>query len=44
MIGFQCNNGFRFLLCVINFYSKNAWVVPLKDLKAITIANAIQPF
>ena len=23
--------GFRFLLCVIDIYSKYAWVVPLKD-------------
>ena len=25
--------GFRFLLCVIDAYSKHAWVVPLKDKK-----------
>ena len=25
------NKGFRFLLCVIDIYSKSAWVVPLKD-------------
>ena len=25
--------GFRFLLCVIDIYSKYAWVVPLKDKK-----------
>ena len=25
------NKGFRFLLCVINIFSKYAWVVPLKD-------------
>ena len=24
------NKGFRFLLCVINIYSKYAWVVPFK--------------
>ena len=28
---------FRFLLCVINIYSKNAWVVTLKVKKGITI-------
>ena len=27
------NKGFRFLLCVIDIYSKCAWVVPLKDKK-----------
>ena len=27
------NNGFTFLLCVIDIFSKYAWVVPLKDKK-----------
>ena len=36
------NKGFRFLLCVIDIFSKYAWVVPLKDKKGITIANAFQ--
>ena len=36
------NKGIRFLLCVINIFSKYAWVVPLKDKKGITIANAFQ--
>ena len=27
------NKGYRFLLCVIDIYSKYAWVVPLKDKK-----------
>ena len=27
------NKGFRFLLCLIDIYSKYAWVVPLKDKK-----------
>ena len=27
------NNGFRFLLCVIDIFSKYAWVIPLKDKK-----------
>ena len=34
------NKGFRFLLCVIDIYSKYAWVVPLKDKNGITITNA----
>ena len=36
------SKGFRFLLCVIDIFSKYAWVVPLKDKKGITITNAFQ--
>ena len=36
------NKGFRFLLCVIDIYSKYAWVISLKDKKRITITNAFQ--
>ena len=36
------NKGFRFLLCVIDIFSKYAWVVPLKDKKGVTIVNAFQ--
>ena len=36
------NKGFRFLLCVIDTYSKYAWVVPLEDKNGITITNAFQ--
>ena len=36
------NKGFRFLLCVIDIYSKYAWVVPLKDKKGISIVDAFQ--
>ena len=38
------NKGFRFLLCVIDIYSKYAWVVPLKDKKGVSVANAFQNF
>ena len=38
------NKGFRFLLCVIDIYSKYAWVIPLKDKKGITITNEFQKF
>ena len=38
------NKGFRFLLCVIDIFSKYAWVVPLKDKKGISIVNAFQKF
>ena len=36
------NKGFRFLICVIDIYSKYAWVISLKDKKGITITNAFQ--
>ena len=36
------NKEFRFLLCVIDIFSKYAWVVPLKDKKGISIVNAFQ--
>ena len=36
------NKGFRFLLCVIDIFSKYAWVIPLKGKKAISIVNAFQ--
>ena len=29
------NKGIRFLLCVIDIFSKYAWVIPLKDKKAL---------
>ena len=36
------NKGFGFLLCVIDIFSKYAWVVPLKDKKGISIVNAFE--
>ena len=36
------NKGCRFLLCVIDIYSKYGWVIPFKDKKGITITNAFQ--
>ena len=36
------NKGFRFLLSVINIFSKCALVVPLKDKVDESIANAFQ--
>ena len=35
------NKGFRFLLCVIDIFSKYAWVVPLKDKKGVSIVDDI---
>ena len=36
------NKGFRFLLCVVDIFSKYAWVIPLKDKKNIIIVKAFQ--
>ena len=36
------NKGFRFLLCVIDIFSKYAWVIPLKHKRGISIVNAFQ--
>ena len=36
------NKEFKFLLCVIDIFSKYAWVIPLKDKKGISIINAFQ--
>ena len=38
----KVNKGFRFLLCVIDIFSKYDWVIPIKDKKGITIVNAFQ--
>ena len=37
------NKGFRFLLCVIDIYSKYAWVILQKDKKGPAITNAFKP-
>ena len=36
------NKRFRFLLCVIDFFSKYAWVVSLKDQRGVSIVDAFQ--
>ena len=36
--------GFRFLLCVIDIFSKYARVISLKDKKGTTITNDFQNF
>ena len=36
------NKGIRYLLCVIDIFSKHALVVPLKDKKGVTIVNAFE--
>ena len=36
------NKGFGFLLCVIDIFSKYAWVVLLKDKKGVSIVDAFE--
>ena len=36
------NKGYRFLLCVIDIFSKYAWVIPIKDKKGISIVSGFQ--
>ena len=38
----KCNKKIRYLLCVIDIFSKYAWVVPLKDKKGTAIVNVFQ--
>ena len=38
----KCNKWIKYLVCVIDFFKKYAWVIPLKDKKGITIVNACQ--
>ena len=38
----KANEGLRFVLCVIDIFSKYTWVIPLKDKKAISITNVFQ--
>ena len=38
----KCSIGIKYLLCVIDLFSKYALVVPLKDEKGVTIVNAFQ--
>ena len=36
------NKGIKYLLCVIDLFSKYAWVVPIKDKKGTSIVNAFK--
>ena len=36
------NKGYIFLLCVIDIFSKYAWVIPLKDKKGAGIVDSFQ--
>ena len=36
------NKGIKYLLCVIDLFSRYAWVVTLKDKKGVSIVNGFQ--
>ena len=36
------DKGFKFLKCVIDIFSKHAWVVPLKDKKGVSIVDPFE--
>ena len=36
------NKGIKYLLCVIDLFSKYAWVIPIKDKKGTSIVNALK--
>ena len=36
------NKGFKYLLCVIDLFSKYAWVIPMKDKKSTSMVNAFK--
>ena len=36
------NEGFKYLLCAIDLFSKYAWVIPIKDKKGTSIVNAFE--
>ena len=38
------NKGIKYLLCAIDFFSKYAWVVPIKDKKGVSIVDAFQKY
>ena len=38
----KCNIGIKYLLCVIDAFSKYAWVLPLKDKRGITVVNTFK--
>ena len=37
----EYNNGYKFILCIIDVFSKFAWCVPLKNKSATTVLNAV---
>ena len=38
------NKGIKYLSCVIDLFSKYAWVIPIKDKKVSSIVNAFKKY
>ena len=38
----KCNKEIRYILCVIDLFSKYAWVFSFKDKKGVSIVNAFK--
>ena len=38
----KSNKRIKYLLCVIDLFSKYAWVIPIKDKKGVSIVNAFR--
>ena len=38
---FEWNKGYRYLLMVLDLFSKYGWIVPLKDKKGETVTEAL---
>ena len=38
------NKEIKYLLCVIDLFSKYAWVAPIKDKKCTSIVNAFKKY
>ena len=36
------NKGIKYVLCAIDFFSKYAWIVPIKDKKGTSIVKAFK--
>ena len=36
------SKGIKYLLCAIDFFSKYAWVIPLKDKRGTSVVNAFR--
>ena len=39
---FKWNKGYRYLLMVLDLFSKYGWIVPLKDKKGETVTEAFK--
>ena len=36
------NNGYRYLLMILDIFSKYGWIIPLKDKKGESVAEAFK--